>query len=132
MKNGLYIWCVDKYAKEHMYLCKRAQLYQLIMEDPEGFVLQTKDLECIPSTYSKGKDDVTKDSHISVISIYVLIGTSDTQTMRLLGRTKKSKGTHFDRYNSTHNFVDQALVKWLGFSSHYIPSIKVSVANGTI
>ena len=67
-----------------------------------------------------------------VISSHVLWGTDDCQIMKLLGRIKKQFLVMLVDSRSTHNFIDQTVVKRLMCSTQLMPVVNVIVANGEI
>ena len=65
-----------------------------------------------------------------IISLHALLGTEDSQTMRLHGKVKNMRVVVLVDSGSTHNFVDQSVVKRGGLYTTAVNGISVSVANG--
>ena len=65
-----------------------------------------------------------------IISLHALLGTKDSQTMRLQGKIKNLVVIILMDTDSTHNFLDQNVVKRLGFYTQRVNARSVSVANG--
>ena len=54
----------------------------------------------------------------------------DSQTMSLYGKIKNTQVVLLVDTGSTHNFMDQRLVRRLGYLTQLITGIGVSIANG--
>ena len=70
------------------------------------------------------------DSQKPVISLYAMLGTGDSNTMRLQGRIKSLKVVILVDSGNTHNFMDQAIVKKVSCQTHTMARTGVTIANG--
>ena len=64
------------------------------------------------------------------ISLNAITGTPNSKTMRLLGILRGQQVIILIDSGSTHNFVDEHVVKMMGLSSTNRDVIKVRIANG--
>ena len=60
------------------------------------------------------------------------MGTKDYQTMKVMGKIKKQPLVVLIDSGSTHNFLDQMVVKRLKVPTKIITRVKVTVANGDV
>ena len=65
-----------------------------------------------------------------IISLHALSGTDGFQTMRIHGHVKNQKLVILIDTGSTHNFVDQTVIKRVGGHLQAISNFMVTVANG--
>ena len=70
------------------------------------------------------------ESDKPVISLYALFRTKGYQTMRVQRRIKNQTVVILVDTGSTHNFMDQAVVKQVGWNLHIITNMTMTVANG--
>ena len=81
------MWCGVKYTANHM--CTRSQLYQLLMEDGEGGLPDPEEfVDCVESI-EELPNDAGNDNLPTIISLHALLGTDDSQTMRVKGYIKQ-------------------------------------------
>ena len=64
-----------------------------------------------------------------MVSLHVVWGTDECQTMKLLGRIKRQSAVILVDSGSTHNFIDQMIVKRLRCPTQSIKGMSVTVAN---
>ena len=122
------MWCAQKFVSGHQ--CVRSQLYQLLVEDGEELL---HDMD-----QNMGTGEITEtiagneaeEGLKPVISLHALLGTGDSQTMRLQGKIKTFTVVILVDSGSTHNFIDQGVVKRGGLHTQTINGLSVSVANG--
>ena len=72
----------------------------------------------------------TEEGLKPIISLHALLGMGDSQTMRLQGKIKNLVVIILVDTSSTHNFLDQRVVKRLGIPTQSVDTLSVSVANG--
>ena len=65
-----------------------------------------------------------------IISLHALLGTRDSQTIRLWDKIKNLVVIILVDTDSTHNFLDQRVVKRFGIHTKSVNALSVSVANG--
>ena len=65
-----------------------------------------------------------------VISLHALIGINGYHTMRVQGKIKNQLVSILVDTGSTHNFVDQKIVKKAGVKLHSVNGMTITVANG--
>ena len=127
-KKGLCMWCSQKFTRGHT--CLRSQLYQLLTEDPDDGMGGLEDIvDCRDKLTGEMQKEGDEDSS-PVISLHALMGTEGCQTMRVMGRIKKQNLVVLIDSGSTHNFLDQTVVKRLKCTTKSIVGVKVTVANG--
>ena len=123
------MWCSIKFVKGHM--CVRSQFYQLLVEDEEEDGLP--DMGKVSGSVDNSEPVELIDAEEGlklVISLNALLGTGDSQTMRLQGKVKNLPIIILVDSGSTHNFINQNVVKQVGFPTQVVDGISVSVANG--
>ena len=123
-KNGLCMWCGVKFTRGHT--CYKSQLYQMLVEGSD-------DTEEDTDLFLDCEDSIATDQKVEespVISLHALTGTTDYHTMRVQGKIKNQLVNILVDTGSTHNFVDQQMVKQLGVKLKTIQSFMVTVANG--
>ena len=69
-------------------------------------------------------------NHSPIISLHALLGTRGPQTMHIQGFIKNHKVIILVDTGSTHNFIDQLIVKRIGCQTHLVVGVNVIVANG--
>lgn len=99
-ERGLCYYCDEWFVPGH--LCQRAQRF--IMEDVNADEEESPD----------GRLEHQEEEVIPEISFHAIAGTKHPQTMRLQERFKGKEVTVLVDSGSTHNFVDQPLVKKWG------------------
>lgn len=116
--KGLCFKCNEKYTKGHV--CRKKQLYALVgdHEDQE------------PEQESEEEVDQEQEEDLQ-ISINALTGSISYRTMRIQGNVKKKRVVILIDSSSTHNFLNQEVVKRVGIETTETDSLPVSVANGT-
>ena len=126
-RKGLCMWCGAKYVLGHS--CVKSQLYQLLVDDTEGDPQERDEfLDCLDQLEEVKEEG--SESQKPVISLHAMLGTGDTNTMRLQGRIKNTQLVILVDSGSTHNFMDQTIAKKVGCHTHIMSGIGVSIANG--
>jgi hypothetical protein len=125
-EQGLCYNCDDKYVKGHH--CKRS--FHLLIVQPEdpvddGVALQ---LEASDSVDSEEDSDLIPDP--AQISLHALMGHSIPQTLRVMGQINNHQVGVLIDSGSTHNFVQDRVVKQLGLTIQQAHSFNVLVGNG--
>ena len=80
--------------------------------------------------YEESNNGDQKTEEAPVISLHALTGITDYNTMRVKGKIKNQLINILIDTGSTHNFVDQLVVKKLGVRLKNTHSFMVTVANG--
>ena len=85
------------------------------------------------SDYIKQMEELrTKDGEVieqPAISLHALLGTNDCQTMRMKGKIKNQELIMLVDSSSTHNFIDQGVIKKLNCLTQDVKGMNVTVAN---
>lgn len=118
--KGLCFKCNEKFTKGHQ--CKKKQLYVLDgdQEDFDEDLTQEDDIE-----------EVQEQEGDLQISINALTGSVSYRTMRVHGLVKKQKVVILIDTGSTHNFLNQEVVKRAGVETVDTDPLTVFVADGT-
>ena len=108
------MWCGVKYTYGHS--CVKSQLYQILLEDNED---SNQEEEVFTDCVETMEDtlQVRDDSQQLVISLHAMLGTGNTQTMRLQGKLKNTKVIILVDSRSTHNFMNCSVAKRVGCST---------------
>lgn len=121
--KGLCFHCDDLYhpGKE----CK-AKLYSMVgdTEDSTGSVGVTEIIQDM-------EDMLSTEDTPSEISLNAMAGTQSFSTVRLQGTIKNCQVSIWVDSGSTHSFIDDKVVKKLGFTACIYPPLLVSLADGT-
>ena len=121
------MWCTTKYTTDHQ--CVRSQLYNMLVDERiKNFQNGEEFNDCVKTLEEVGEEP--KEAQQTVISLYAMMETRDSQTMRLYGKIKNTQVVILVDSRRTHNFMDQRLVKRLGCFTQYISRVGVSIANG--
>jgi hypothetical protein len=121
---GLCYNCDDKYVKGHR--CRRS--FHLLIVDPGDDEADTSALHVYDSFTQVELSDPTPDP--AQISLHALMGHTIPQTFRVMGQIcNNTVGVLIDS-GSTHNFVQDRVVKQLGLATQQAHSFKVLVGNG--
>ncbi|XP_061358034.1 uncharacterized protein LOC133302292 [Gastrolobium bilobum] len=117
-EKGLCYYCDDKFHRNHV--CKGKMFLLLIQENEE----EEKD-EVIEATNETigGEDDIPG------ISLHAMDGQYSSSTLRLKGLINKHSVQVLVDEGSTHNFVQERIVKFLGLEVQPIGQFKVMVGN---
>ena len=122
------MWCRVKYTTNHTYM--KSQLYQLLMDEGDSGLPNSEEfVDCVESIDELPKKE--GDGNLkTVISLHALLGTGDSQTMRVKDHIKQQPIIILVDSGSTHNFINQSVVKKLAWPTQFITGIGVFVANG--
>ena len=127
--KGLCYNCDEKFIQGHR--CKR--LFHLLIVEPDPIPLHEDnptlnmalmDSEPIPDTTT----DLEKDP--PQISLHALLGHTIPQTLRVLGHIQKQPVSVLIDSGSTHNFIQDRVMKQLGLNTQPAHSFQVLVGNG--
>lgn len=111
--KGECFWCSEKFTPAHK--CKNRQLYIIELADEDE-----------PSV----EVHIDAESEEPQISIHALTGIPSYSTMQITG-TMGTRTLHIlVDSGSTHNFIDEKLVKKLNCPMTSVKAMKVTVANG--
>ncbi|PWA47683.1 hypothetical protein CTI12_AA343190 [Artemisia annua] len=122
-ENNLCFYCDEKYVLGHK--CS-GQLYSLVVM-PEIDVDET---ECLEDG-EQLEDNGVKELQAPQISIHALTGTTNFQTMRVIGKVGKHDIHILVDCGSTHNFLDKGIAKKLGCNVKPTCPLAMTVANGS-
>ena len=126
-KNRLCIWCGVKFTRGHS--CLKTQLYQLLLEnEQEGEEDNDVFVDCDDPLVIPRETNVVEDN--LVISLHALIGTNGYHTMHVQGKIRNQLVSILVDTRSTHNFVDQNIVRKAGVKLNSVSGMIVTVANG--
>ena len=120
--NNLCFYCDEKYVPGHK--CS-GQLYSLVVM-PEVDVDET---ECLDDD-EQFEDIGVEELQAPQISIHALTGTTNFQTMRVIGKVGKHDINILFECGSTHNFLDKGVARRLGCNVKPTCPLVVTVANG--
>ena len=102
------MWCSVKYTPGHT--CVKSQLYQILVEKADDSMQEGDVFTDCAKTLADIKEDKEEDQQ-PIISLHAILGTGDSQTMRLQGKIKNTQLIILVDSGSTHNFMDYALVR---------------------
>ena len=122
------VWCGVRYTRDHR--CMKSQLYQLLLDESDSKLLESDEFSNCVETVEELPGDETWANTPPTISLHALLGLEDSQTMRLKGRIKQLSMMLLVDSESTHNFIDQSIVKRLGYPFQSVLGVSVTVANG--
>ena len=129
-KRGLCMWCGDKYTREHS--CVKSQLYQLLTEETVAKEAEMEEFaDCMDTMEEPGMNG-EESGTLHAISLHAVVGTEDQQTMCMKGRVKNQSLVILVDSGSSHNFMNQAMVKRLNCEVQTIAGLNITVANGEI
>lgn len=118
--KGLCFKCNEKYTRGHQ--CKKKQLYALDGEQEDQELEQLQD---------EGEEESQEQNEELQISINALTGSTSYRTMRIQGNFKKKLIIILIDSGSTHNFLNQEVIKRAGVQTTETDPLPVSVADGT-
>lgn len=116
-EKGLCYYCDEKFIPGHR--CERPQLFMI--EDSTT---------ATPETEAEAQDTLEDPLEIPEISFHAISGAQHPQTLRVMGKLNNKNIPVLIDGGSTHNFIDQALVKRFGLPSVRANRLQVMVANG--
>ena len=118
-KKGLCYYCDEKWQPKHR--CKGLKLFMI---DEVQEVNQGESVEV----------DVTADIQLDQVDItlYALLGSPSLSTMRVLGQIRGHWVVVLLDTGSSHNFLDDVLVKTLKLAVDSTRILEVKVANGDL
>ena len=119
-QKGICLWCEEKFVSGHK--CKKKQFNMLTVVDEDG--LMEEDIE------EDGGILPVNDSVAPQLSLHAINDTCGFQTMRIRGHGGARTLFLLLDSGSTHNFMDNKVVKQLGCILKAIPELKITVANG--
>ncbi|GAU45976.1 hypothetical protein TSUD_401160 [Trifolium subterraneum] len=126
-EKGLCYNCDEKYAPGHR--CKRT--FHILIAEPDipstSLDLSTQ-LLLEPKTQPPA--DPLPEPDPTQISLHALLGHSKPQTLRFLGHINKSPVVVLVDSGSTHNFIQDRIVKQLGLPQTLSHTFQVLVGNG--
>ncbi|KAH7520728.1 hypothetical protein FEM48_Zijuj08G0176100 [Ziziphus jujuba var. spinosa] len=115
--KGLCFYCDEKFVPGHR--CNKPQLFMIAEPTPHD---------------GKGEEMITEISDIEnslpEISLHAITRATHPQTFRVKGKIQNIEVTTLIDGGSTHNFMDQTLVKRLSLSMDQRNKLPVMVANG--
>ncbi|KAH7544951.1 hypothetical protein FEM48_Zijuj01G0040500 [Ziziphus jujuba var. spinosa] len=115
--KGLYFYCDEKFVPGHR--CNKPQLFMIAEPTPHD---------------GEGEEMITEISDIEnslpEISLHAITGATHPQTFWVKGKIQNIEVTTLIDGGSTHNFMDQTLVKRLGLSMDQGNKLPIMVANG--
>ncbi|GFZ10853.1 hypothetical protein Acr_22g0002510 [Actinidia rufa] len=121
--KGLCFKCNERYTRGHQ--CKKKQLYAIDVDDGEQ---EDYDQE-LPQ--DEGNEEVLEQESDLQISINALTRLVSYRTMRVQGFVKKKEVVILIDIGSTHNFLNQEVVRRAGVETIETNPLTVFVANGT-
>jgi hypothetical protein len=123
--KGLCFNCEEKFHKGHK--CS-SQFFLLIMDDDVSLESQLTVIPPAPDLPTDPGPDPNPDQ--AKISFHALSGHLAPETLRLVGRVSNHNVVLLVDGGSTHNFIQERLVKSLGLTAQPTSSLKVMVGNG--
>ncbi|XP_061375850.1 uncharacterized protein LOC133317958 [Gastrolobium bilobum] len=118
-ERGLCYYCDEKFHRNHV--CKGNMLLMMIQEGEE----EEKDEELEVTNEKIGGEE-----EIPGISLHAMDGQYSSRTLRLRGVINKKTVQVLVDGGSTHNFVQERMVKFLGLEVKPITQFQVLVGNG--
>ncbi|MCH81628.1 hypothetical protein A2U01_0002419, partial [Trifolium medium] len=126
-EKGLCYNCDDKFIPGHR--CKRQ--FHLLIVEPEYSPDNAENLSMVVSQTEPLTIQTTpQDTEPPQISLHALMGHTIPQTLRVLGHIRKQPVSILIDSGSTHNFIQDRVVKQLGLSTDPAGSFQVLVGNG--
>jgi len=116
-EKGLCYYCDDRYIPGHK--CTKPQLFMISEVD---------DVE-ESSSHEDEANENPPDEVSAEISFHAISGTILPQTLRLPGKIHNKDVVVLIDGVSTHNFIEQSLVEWLGLTVDNGVKLEVVVAN---
>ncbi|MCH89207.1 retrotransposon-derived protein PEG10-like [Trifolium medium] len=128
-EKGLCYNCDEKFIQGHRCKC----LFHLLIVEPDPVVLEHQDptlnmVEGVSDPNTEPVSDPTLDP--PQISLHALMGHSIPQTLRVLGHIQHQPISVLIDSGSTHNFVQDRIIKQLGLVTEPAHSFQVLVGNG--
>ncbi|CAA7019723.1 unnamed protein product [Microthlaspi erraticum] len=118
-KDGLCYYCPEKYTPGHFLKHKKTQLFMIETGEED-------DLEAAPEIQNEEEEAID----IATISVNVVSGISDYNTLRVKGECGKRSIFVLIDSGSTHNFVDTRTAEKLGCTVRTSTRSRVTVADG--
>ncbi|GAU35886.1 hypothetical protein TSUD_383780 [Trifolium subterraneum] len=128
-EKGLCYNCDDKFAPGHR--CKRS--FHILIAEPETdpFTTEQLTLALLDSATPKPTlPEPQNDPNQAQISLHALMGHTIPQTLKVKGQIHKSPVVLLIDSGSTHNFIQDRIVKQLGLPLQPAQSFQVLVGNG--
>ncbi|XP_061373831.1 uncharacterized protein LOC133316132 [Gastrolobium bilobum] len=124
-EKGLCFYCDEKFNRSHV--CK-GKLFILVMqpEDDDQQLLE----DTAPSPETVTEEIVIADTLTPEISLHAMAGQHSTSTLRVKGRIGNASVQILVDGGSTHNFIQDRLVKFLGLETVPTQKFQVLVGNG--
>ena len=122
--KNLCFWCDEKFVPGHQ--CRKKQLHMIVVQD---FPEMEENTEVAVDSFSGDGENTT---HVPNISLHAMGGLAEKshQTMRVLGQYKRKALHILIDSGSTHNFLDQSVIKGLGYQLLPIDPVPITIANG--
>ncbi|XP_061356872.1 uncharacterized protein LOC133301271 [Gastrolobium bilobum] len=117
-EKGLCYYCDEKFNRSHV--CKGKMFLLLIQEDEE----EEKDEE-----FEVTNEKIGGEEEVPGISLHAMDGQYSSSTLRLKGLINKNPVQVLVDGGSTHNFVQERIVKFLGLEVKPIGQFTVLVGN---
>ena len=127
-RNGLCMWCGVKFIAGHT--CLRSQLYHMLVESEGDNDAEHEEFSDCLDSLDDSSGGQQGEGDRPIIALHALFGTDGFQTMCIQGSVKNQKLVILVDTGSTHNFVDQSVIKRVGAPLQPIASLMVTVANG--
>jgi hypothetical protein len=131
-RKGLCYYCDEKYNAAHR--CQRGKVFLMegceLISDEHWMIPESEGIDNSGEDY-KLQNEVVEETHLE-ISLHVITGSPNPETMRLIGSVKSFGITILVDSGSSHNFVDPVVVAKLQVVIHKDSRLAVKVANGQI
>lgn len=124
-EKGLCFNCDEKFSPGHKCV---SNSFVLIMEEDEPQETNTILNPCESKLLLEPEPNLTLNQ--AQISFHALLGHLAPETLRLVGRISTHNAVILVDGGSTHNFIQERLVKSLGLKAQSTCSLKVMVGNG--
>ncbi|XP_061370669.1 uncharacterized protein LOC133313296 [Gastrolobium bilobum] len=124
-EKGLCYYCDEKFHRNHV--CKGKMFLMMVQEENDDEMA-----EDIPQLEPENSSQKLEDEGTSVpgISYHALAGQPSNNTLRLKGKINHTAVQILVDGGSTHNFIQDRLVKFLGLAIQPAPKFQVLVGNG--
>lgn len=126
-ERGLCYNCDDVYTPGHK--CAKLQLFLMVGEDNE--TAMDSEMTCYNQEGENVHDTVGEPEAFG-ISIHAVQGTQGLNTLKVQGMVKGKSVQILIDTGTTHNFLDQAIVKSQGLRTNQCSTLKVQLADGSV
>lgn len=124
-ENGLCFNYNEKFSPGHKCGSK---LFVFIMEENKSLGLNLTVEPCEPDLPLDPKPNPTQ--YQAQINLYTLLRHLAPETLRLVGQLSTHNVVIWIDMGSTHNFIQERLIKSLGLKAQHTYSLRVMVGNG--